>query len=90
VSITHAVFNRFEVRLPSAAVEECAHPGPCDADVSRWAPKIAELNPGIRPEDVRAELKEYGAWEAADLADDVENWERLVWIAACNVKEENP
>lgn len=83
-----ATFNRFTISMPWEAVEDCSHSGACDSDVSHWAPKIADLNPGIDPEHVREELREYGAWDETELADDSTNWERIVWCAACNVKEE--
>lgn len=83
-----ATFNRFEIAMPLECVESCAHSGACDSDVAHWAPKIAALNPGIKPEDVRAELKEYGAWDAEELSDDLTNWERIVWLAAGDIKEE--
>lgn len=86
--VLYAPFNRFEIAMPLECVEDCSHSGACDSDVAHWAPKIAALNPGIKPEDVRAELKEYGAWDAEELSDDATNWERIVWLAAGNLKEE--
>lgn len=51
-------------------------------------PRIARQLRKIAPADIRAELKEYGAWDAAQLADDDANRERIVWIAAGNIAEE--
>jgi hypothetical protein len=84
-----APFNRFEIFMPLECAKDCSHSGDCGADVERWAPLIAPqpLN-GATPDDIRAELQEYGAWEAAELADDNTNWQRIVWIAACNIMEE--
>lgn len=88
-----ASFNRFELRLPGACVADCSHPGPCDADVAHWTPKIraqveSDAFPNAPTDDkIRAELDEYGAWDAEELADDDANWLRLVWIAAGNVAE---
>lgn len=87
-------FNRFELRLPGEAVTDCSHSGACDLDVAHWAPIVAEqveqdnFPRRPTPDAIRAELREYGAWDANELADDNANWQRLVWIAACNVAEE--
>jgi hypothetical protein len=92
-SLYWASFNRFELRLPGQCVLDCSHSGQCDEDVAHWAPKIAAIveSDGFplrpTPDKIRAELKEYGAWTTEDLADDEANWQRLVWIAACNVAE---
>lgn len=82
-----AYFNRFTIELPAQAVSDCSHHGECDDDVAHWAGRVK------RPEDVtaerlRAELKEYGAWDAEELADDEANWKRIIWIAAGNIKDE--
>jgi hypothetical protein len=90
-----ASFNRFELRISGAAVAGCAHPGPCDSDVAYWAPQVREQMERDNfpnkptPEKIRAELAEYGAWDDSELADDAANWERLVWIAAGNVADED-
>jgi hypothetical protein len=80
-------FERFTLDLPEEAVAACSHQGACDEDVERWAPLI------VRPDDCTVErladeLREYGAWDGEQLADDVANWQRIVWIAAGNVAEE--
>jgi len=41
----------------------------------------------LDPDKVREELREHGAWDDEQLADDSENWRRLVWIAAWNVAD---
>lgn len=84
-----AYFNRFELTLPGAAVPDCSHQGQCDEDVEYWAGKI-ERPAEITPEKLAAELKEYGAWDSEELADDAANWQRLIWQAACQIKEEEP
>ena len=80
-------------RLPKQCVLDCSHQGPCDEDVAAWIPKVQALvesdNFKNKPtaESIRAELKEYGAWDADELMDDAANWNRLVWCAANNVAE---
>ena len=40
-------------------------------------------------EDVREELREYGAWDEEELSDHTSNVRRLIWLAAYQVREEN-
>lgn len=84
----NAVFERFEIELPYACVESCSHRGDCDDDVQFWLSTRPSLLEGIDHDDIRAELKEYGAWSADELADDEANRRRILWIAACNAMEE--
>ena len=83
-----AQFNRFELRLPGAAVNDIARPGSNDEAVALWASKVRNEWPErATPDAIRAELKEYGTWDETDLADDAANWERLLWCAAHNIAE---
>ena len=89
-----ASFNRFELRLPGQCVTDCSHSGQCDSDVEGWVEKIraqieADNFPNKpTPDKIRAELKEYGAWEPEELADDEQNFRRLIWIAAGNINDD--
>jgi hypothetical protein len=89
-----APFNRFELRLPGECVLDCSHSGACDDDVARHAPLVREqmesddFQNKPTADAIREELREYGAWDAEELADDDANWLRLVWIAAGNIAEE--
>jgi hypothetical protein len=89
-----ASFNCFELRLSGACVMDCSHSGPCDSDVAHYAPEVAAQIEADNfpnkptPDKIRAELKEYGAWDAEELADDEANFARLVWLAAGNIQEE--
>jgi hypothetical protein len=80
-----AYFNRFEISLSEECVRDCSSSGPVDDAVEYWARKTS-LN--MSDEDLKAELKEYGAWEDEELNDRETNERRIVWIAACNIKEE--
>ena len=82
-----AYFNRFTLDLPPEAVADCSHQGQCDADVDCWATRI-ERPSNLTPGKLRAELKEYGAWDADELADDAINWHRIIWLAAGNIQDE--
>lgn len=75
-----AYFKRFTLELPEEAVMDCSHQGACDDDVAHWSTRIARPA-DITPETLAAELAEYGAWDADELADDSANWHRLIWLA---------
>lgn len=85
-----ATFNRFEIQLPEAAVEQCHHSGSCDSDVEFWVedPDVVAEFDKIGPEVLREELREYGAWDEDELADDGDNRRRILWLAAGNIQDE--
>jgi hypothetical protein len=89
-----AYFNRFSLDLPDEAVADCSHQGQCDEDVAYWAGTNAKGNlhierpASITPKVLAAELREYGAWDTEELADDAANWRRIIWSAACNIRDE--
>lgn len=92
-----ASFERFDLRLSGQCVLDCSHQGACDDDVAYWKPKVLtqiekdNFPNKLTPDKIRAELKEYGAWDAEELANDDANLDRLIWIAAGNIQdEENP
>lgn len=88
----YANFNRFELNLPIAVVLSCSQPGKdASEDVKAALRRYPSLLADIRDLDpflVREELSEYCAWDEEELADDEENAERLVWLAACELKDE--
>lgn len=81
-----AYFNRFEVELPADCVADCSQPGPVDENVEYWA---GQTPCHISADSIKAELKEYGAWNEDELSDNKANWRRIIWIASCNIKEES-
>lgn len=86
----YAYFDRFTIKMTLEDAKTASHPGRCDEDVEyiRKRPKIARQLAKISNEDLRAELKEYGAWDAEELQDREDNERRIVWIAAGNIREE--
>ena len=44
----------------------------------------------ISPEDARAYLKGFGAWEDGQLNDHAENRQRVIWLLAGNLREREP
>ncbi len=83
-----ASFNRFEISMPKRAALDCSHSGSCDADVEYYA-SILKRPAECTADKLSAELREYGAWDDEQLADDDANWQRIVWIAAGNIREEH-
>lgn len=83
-----ASFNSFSIALPWEAVGDMSGPGPADSAVSHWS-SIVSRPDACTPDALASELKEYGAWDAEELEDDTENWGRILWIAAGNIREEN-
>jgi hypothetical protein len=83
---THwATFNRFEFEIPAEAVRDCSHQGACDQDVDYWHSKISLSH--ISDAELAEELREYGAWDAVELADREANEKRIIWIAAGDIQE---
>jgi hypothetical protein len=89
-----ASLNSFEFRIPGAAILQINHPGPCDSDVAFWVDQVREQaekdNFPNRPtaESIRQELAGYGAWDDEELADDEQNWHRLLWLAAGDIADD--
>lgn len=83
--------GRIEFQLCEEDAAIGSHPGPCDADIKELRQKhyIAEQLACIGPELLRSELKEYGAWDAAELADHDMNLTRLLWLACGDIQEES-
>lgn len=86
-----AQFERFEIELTLEQAEVAAHPGDCTKDVE-WlgkVPAVASQLAALDPQAVRDELREYGAWDSAELADDTANLQRILWIAAGQIHEDD-
>lgn len=84
-----ASFNRFEILLPEDCVYECSGPGDAEPAVLHWlndAAVSAEIEQ-IPDEKLRAELREYGAWDDDELMDDEANHKRILWLSACDIRE---
>lgn len=82
-----ASFERFELQMTWEAAQSCSHSGACDDDVGHWSPRITRPDT-CTPTALAAELKEYGAWDKTELADDAANWQRIVWLAAGRITDE--
>ena len=85
-----AYFNRFHIEMTLAQANEASHQGICDEDVAALVkhPKIARQLAKINADDIRSELREYGAWETDELMDSDANNARIIWIAAGDILNE--
>jgi len=66
-----------------------SHQGQCDADVEALSrvPVIARQLRKLDADTLRRELREYGAWDADELADHEQNLQRILWLAAGEIVE---
>ena len=87
-----ASFNRFELNITKAQVLATWHPGAMDDDIAALAkvPGISRQLKKLDPEQVRAELAEYGAWNEEELQDHAQNLQRVLWIGVTDLWEELP
>jgi hypothetical protein len=82
--------GRISMDMTLDDAESASHQGQCDADVMllskqpHIAAQLAAIDAGI----LRQELKEYGAWDADELADHDANLQRFLWLAAGSIRDE--
>lgn len=82
--------GRIELNISKGQAAIGYHSGDCDQDIgalahnANIAAQLAALDPAI----VAAELKEYGAWDTAELSDHEANLRRLLWIACGDIMED--
>jgi hypothetical protein len=78
-----------ELRLTKSDALRCSHSGDCERDVIEVSqkPYVKKQLALLNPENLAKELKEYGAWDAEQLADHSENLIRWVWLSACDIAE---
>jgi hypothetical protein len=81
----YTMIDGVDLTIPGDAVEACSQPGRVDDAVAYWVKRIAW--PKGCEDAIRRHLKDYGAWTAEQLADDAENRERLLFVAAGEIKE---
>lgn len=81
--------GRIELQMTIEQAQAVSHSGDCLNDVRAL---VRTLNPQLEKFDpalIAKELREYGAWSTAELANHGDNLERLVWIAGCDISEES-
>jgi hypothetical protein len=90
MTLHYATFERFYFLLSESDALSGSHMGACDEDINALLEMehIKAQFEEVTPDDIRAELKEYGAWDEAELSDDEANRHRILWIACGNVRDE--
>lgn len=87
--LLYAEFDRFEIAMTVEDAHSMSHPGDCDDDVREFlnSPEGTAIASQLRDkaDDVRAELRGYGAWDEDELKDDAANLRRIVWLSAGNI-----
>src|ERR1039458_3189262 len=83
--------GRIELQMTMDQAESVSHSGQCDEDVTALAkvPAIASQLAVIDPASLVQELTGYGAWDETELADHSENLIRFLWLAGCDIKEQD-
>lgn len=79
--------NGIEMTLNQAL--SCSHQGSCDDDVAALLknPAIEAQLVAYGPDAIRDGLREAGAWDDEELSNDDQNRHRALWLAACDIKE---
>ncbi len=83
--------GRIELQMTMQQAESVSHSGDCDEDTRQLSkvPVIADQLAKIDQSVLSSELKEYGAWEAEELSDHGLNLQRILWLAACDITEQD-
>jgi hypothetical protein len=79
--------GRVEILIPVDAIGDIFQPGSADAAVSGWVDSVYWGS--TKPDDIRNALRECGAWDDEELADDEQNRHRYLWVAACDLGEQS-
>ena len=79
-----------QFNMTFADASSMAHAGTCDDDVAAGMriPYIVEQFAAIDAESIRNQLDKYAAWDDEELADDDANQQRLLWLIACDIRED--
>lgn len=81
--------GRIEFKMTLEQAESVSHSGQCNLDVRALSqvPAIRRQLGKIDAATLAGELKEYGAWDASELADHEQNLQRILWLAGCDISE---
>lgn len=82
--------GRIELNITKAQAAGAAHQGQCDSDVLALSleAKIKRQLSAVPADDLRDELRYYGAWDEEELQDHAQNLQRLLWLACGDINEE--
>ena len=82
--------GRIEFQMPLEQAQSVHHSGPCDMDVKALSnmDNIKAITDKLNPEDVRIVVREmFADITDEELKDDAMNIERLLWMAGCDIDE---
>jgi hypothetical protein len=71
-------------QLPLECIGDCSGSGDRDADVSAWVDRLSFDGPAWM---FREYLRQFGAWDSAELCDHNANRKRVLWTWACACAE---
>jgi hypothetical protein len=80
-----------EFQLTKQQVLKGDHQGDCKSDIIELMklPSIKKIMSNLDKDLLKRELKELGAWDEIELCNHDDNLKRILWIACCDIKEEN-
>lgn len=83
--------GKIELNITKRQAAMASHPGDCYHEVMELSqvPAIRRQLNKVDPEALRQELIGYGAWDDTELANNADNLQRLLWLAAGDITEEN-
>ena len=86
----YAYIDSIEIKMTLEQAQSASHQGRCDEDVQHLlkVPEIAKQLRKISDADLIDALRGYGAWNIDELQNRDSNEARLIWIAACDIAEE--
>ncbi len=78
-----------ELNITRAQAARGSHSGDCDEDIAalRTVPAIRRQLARVDAAALARELREYGAWDADELADHDANLSRLLWLACGDITD---
>jgi hypothetical protein len=74
--------GQVEIKITQAQIDNVCHAGANDAAVA------AESKPDINPALLKSILREYGAWDDAELSNHAANLDRVFWLACWDCFED--
>jgi hypothetical protein len=84
VFAVHVEYGLERTGIPESCIAECSAQGAVDDAVEYW---VDRLNFSVDLERARRHLREFGAWDESELANDEANARRILWTACCDFKE---
>lgn len=87
--VSSSGFVNIELTMEQAL--SASHPGQCTPDVKVLSedPEVQRQLKAIDPSQLYAELAEYGTWDDVELQDYTANLQRILWLAANDIVENN-